>query len=92
MISDTCRVILDARFWMLDEIRNSFFGLSSIEHPPLPSGGQAETSISTPQAIKLIDSHKVVGLRQSFVRIVSIKQFDYYFNPHNKDKHLFCLN
>jgi len=51
---------------MLDEIRNAFFALSSIEHPRLPSGEQAATSISTPQAIKLIDSHKLVGLRRSF--------------------------
>jgi len=50
--------MLDAGLWILDEKGIVFSDLSSIEHPA--------TSISMLQPVKLINAHKLVGLRQSF--------------------------
>ena len=50
--------MLDAGLWILDEILNSAFDLSRIKYPA--------TSISTLQAVKLINAHKLIGLRLSF--------------------------
>jgi len=59
MIAGCYHVILDAGFWILDRIRNSFFVFSSIEHPV--------TSIASPQAMMGYFT-PLVGLRQSFAR------------------------
>jgi hypothetical protein len=69
-------MILDAGLWILDFKVIFLFplktgSLTSIPDEsgfPLRSNEHPETSISMLQAVKLINAHKLIGLRRSFIR------------------------